>query len=99
MNAEIEERHTLRLRHLGIDTYREPVVFMRGDCHICRSVGFTVQSRVKVALGGRSIVATLNTVTSDLLADGEASLSDFAWQTLHARPGAHIAVSHPPPVE
>ncbi|HEX8012114.1 MAG TPA: thymidine phosphorylase family protein [Casimicrobiaceae bacterium] len=93
------ERNSLTLRYLGIDSYREAVIFMRADCHICRAVGFTVQSRVKVALGERALVATLYMVTGDLLAEGEASLSNVAWQALHAREGATIAVSHPPPVE
>lgn len=94
-----EERNSLKLRDLGIDSYREAVIFMRADCHICRSVGFTVQSRVNVSLDGRTLVATLYMITSDLLADGEASLSNVAWQALEASEGATVVVSHPPPVE
>ena len=62
----VPHRHFLRLRYLGIDTYQHHVVFMRSDCHICRSEGFTAQSRVEVTLGERSIIATVNVVHSDL---------------------------------
>jgi thymidine phosphorylase len=93
------ERNALTLRHLGIDSYRESVIFMRADCHICRAVGLTIQSRVQVALGERKLVATLYMVTGNLLDEGEASLSNVAWQALGASNGDTIVVSHPPPVE
>ena len=28
---------TLKLRRLGIDTYTDPVIHMRRDCHVCRA--------------------------------------------------------------
>jgi thymidine phosphorylase len=31
--------NTLKLVYLGIDTQKENVVFMRKDCHICKSEG------------------------------------------------------------
>ena len=90
--------NSLVLRHLGIDTYGEAVIYMRSDCPVCRSVGVSVQSRVRVTLGDRSLVATLNAVTGPVLDDGEAALSEVAWHTLDAKPGDLIAISHPPPV-
>lgn len=91
--------NTLRLRRLGIDTYYEPVVFMRSDCHICRSEGFESRSRVLVRYRDKTVIATLNVVTSGLLAHNEASLSESAWLLLDAREGDDIAVSHPDPIE
>ena len=90
--------NSLALRHLGIHTYREKVLFMRSDCHICRSVGFTVQSRVLVALGERRLVATVNMVGPELLDSGEAGLSEAAWDALVAKQGDTIVVSHAPPI-
>lgn len=90
--------HHLRLRRLGIDTYQEPVVYMRSDCHVCRAEGFEARSRVKLTLGTRHIVATLNVVHGDLLAHDEAALSEFAWGALEAREGEKVAVAHPDPV-
>jgi len=89
----------LRLRRLGIDTYTEPVVYMRSDCHVCRAEGFAARERVEVRLGPRSVIATLNVVTGDLLADGEASLSEMAWRLLGAREGEAVEVVHPAPVD
>lgn len=88
----------LRLRRLGIDTYRERVIFMNRDCEVCRSEGFTVRSRVTVNLNGRKIVATLNTVDDELLSLHEVSLSKSAWTALDATEGAYVTVSHPMPL-
>ncbi len=89
----------LRARRLGIDTQYEAVVFMRKDCPICRSEGFAAHTRVKLTAGPRWIMATLYQVTSNLLDDGEAGLSDSAWHRLGLRDGDDIAVSHPPPLK
>lgn len=94
-----ERRNSLRLRYLGIDTYQHHVVFMRSDCHICRSEGFSAHSRVQVTLRDRSIIATVNVVHSELLLQGESGLSESAWRALGAKPGDEIALSHPAPVE
>lgn len=88
----------LRLVRLGIDTYRENVIYMNRDCHVCRSEGFVVRSRVAVRLGARTIVATLNVVQSDLLAIDEAGLSESAWAELGAEAGRVVEISHPEPV-
>ncbi len=85
----------LRLRRLGIDTYRQPVVYMHRDCLICRSEGFAAQARVKLQLHGREIIATLNVIDSGLLQLDEAGLSNWAWQALGASEGEVLTVSHP----
>ena len=72
---------------------------MSSECPICRSEGWTAQSRVQVTLGARAIVATLNVVTGMLLASDEASLSDVAWHRLGARDGEEVTLSHPHPIE
>jgi thymidine phosphorylase len=89
----------LRARRLGIDTLQEAVVYMREDCEVCRSEGFAAQARVRVARDTRAIVATLNTVRGDLLAPGEAGLSESAWTRLEAVDGDPLAISHPAPLE
>ena len=84
----------LTLKKLGIDTYKEAVLYMRQDCHICASEGFEAHSRVKVTCRQQSIIATLNIISSNLLEKGEAGLSEYAWKLLAAREGAKITVSH-----
>lgn len=92
-------QHTLRLKNLGIDTYKEAVVYMRKDCPVCRSEGFEAQARIWVTLNGRSIIATLNIVEGELLGIDEASLSIYAWQLLNAKEGELIHLEHPKPLE
>ena len=91
--------NTLRLKRIGIDTHEEPVVYMRADCHVCRSEGFSAHSRVTVATESRSIIATLNVVRDGFVLLTEAGLSEAAWQLLDARPGQVASFSHPKPVE
>jgi thymidine phosphorylase len=95
----VPHRHSLRLRRLGIDTYQHHVVFMRSDCHVCRSEGFSAQSRVQVNLGEKSIIATVNVVHSELFARGEGGLSESAWRALGAREGDEMLLLHAAPVE
>lgn len=90
---------SLTLKRLGIDTYTESVIYMRDDCFICKAEGFEAQARVEVHLGERSIIATLNTVKSDLLHHNEASLSEHAWRLLGACQGDNIYISHPKHLE
>ena len=90
---------TLRLRRLGIDTYDEPVIYMRTDCHVCRSEGFDAHSRVCLRANGARVVATLHMVTSELLGHDEAGLSESAWKMLRAREGDLVAISHPEPID
>ena len=89
----------LYLRRLGIDTYQEPVVYMRDDCDVCRSEGFSSQNRVRVSCGDRHIIATVHMVRSDLLHHDEAGLSEAAWQLLGASEREKAWFSHPAPVE
>ncbi|RZI42883.1 thymidine phosphorylase family protein [Herbaspirillum sp. HC18] len=91
--------HLLRMRRIGIDTYLEPVIYMRRDCHICRSEGFEAYSRVEVWRGSRRIIATLNVVDGPLLGVDEAGLSEAAWRTLGGSDGDHIKVFHPAPTQ
>jgi thymidine phosphorylase len=91
--------HALRLRRLGIDTRQEAVIYMRADCEVVRSEGLQTEARVEVRAGARTITATLNVVTGDLLAPGEAGLSEIAWARLDARVGAEVAIAHAAPLE
>lgn len=89
----------LRVRRVGIDTYQEPVIYMRADCPVCRSEGFAARSRVRVQTAHGDLVATLNVVTdSSLLEPSDAGLSEIAWRRLAATDGESVRLSHPEPV-
>lgn len=91
--------NVLRLRRIGIDTHQEAVVYLREDCEVCRSEGLDSLSQVHLTHNGRTIVATLHHVTSDILGLHEAALSDQAWGSLGARDGDSVTVRHAPPLE
>lgn len=94
MNKCSNTSNTLKVKNIGIDTYRENIVFMRSDCHVCQSEGFTALTRIVIHYNGRSIIATLNVVHSDLLHHDEAGLSMEAMKRLTVKDGDCIAFSH-----
>lgn len=88
----------LPLSRAGIDTYRQPVVFMHEDCHICRAEGFAALTRIRIDLEDRRVIATLNVVSgADWLNVDTAALSEAAWIALGATDGAKARFSHPEP--
>lgn len=91
------DRIRLPLRRAGIDTYRQPVLYLHEGCLVCRAEGFAALARVKVQSGGREIVATLNVVTGDWLGTDEAALSEAAWHALDPDPGATARFAHADP--
>jgi thymidine phosphorylase len=91
--------YELSVKRLGIQSVQEAQIFMRRDCHVCRSEGFSAHARVLVAYNGRSLVANLCQVTSDIVAIDEVGMSDPAWDTLGLTQGARVTISHPPPLE
>ncbi len=95
MNATF---NTLQLIRLGIDTQKEHVVFMRKDCHICKSEGFEALNRVLVTVKRKSIIATLYIITDGILSEGKAALSESAWEYLKAEEGNEISFAHVQPV-
>ena len=90
----IHHTNTLKVKSIGIDTYRENIVYMRSDCHICQSEGFTALTRIVVHFNGNSIIATLNVVHSELLADDETALSMEAMNRLGIKEGDCLRFSH-----
>lgn len=93
------QQYTLRLKYLGIDTYKENIVYLRQDSPICRAEGFEAQARIQITFRNKIIIATLNTIESELLSTEEASLSKYAWTLLGASSGAEIFLSHPKPLD
>lgn len=89
----------LLVKNIGIDTYRENIVFMRYDCDVCRSEGFSALTRVVVSNGSKSIVATLNVVTSEIIEHHEAGLSAESMKRLSVKSGDSVAVTHLTPIE
>jgi len=89
----------LLLKRLGIDSYQEPIVYMRRECPICRSEGFESQARLRVSTKNQSIIATLNVVDDGLLLPGEMGLSNIAWKLLSAKEHESATVSYAKPID
>jgi thymidine phosphorylase len=93
--TEIVPAARMRLVRAHVDTYQEPVVYMRADCPVCRSEGFEAQARVWVEVGTRRIIATLNVVTDGgWFERGSAALSESAWIRLQPLPNEWASFSH-----
>ncbi len=95
----LEATNILQAKRLGIETHQEAVIYMRKDCHVCRAEGFSAQARIRVATDKAFVIATVNLVTGDLLAPGEAGLSEAAWRRLDCEEGASLSVSHARPLD
>ena len=93
------DKNTLLVKHIGIDTYRVPVIYMREDCHICKSEGFEALSRIAVTIGNKTIIATLNIIRDSIIQAGELGLSDAAWNLLAAEENQVAYLSHPEPLQ
>ncbi len=96
--SEAQDTNTLKARRFGIDTQHETMAFVRDDCPVCRSEGFSAHSRVRLQNGDHAIIATLYHVSPELLGRDEIGLSESAWARLETKPGAPLAVSHPAPL-
>lgn len=97
--SELQSINTLVVKSLGIDTYRENIIFMHADCPICKSEGFTALTRLVVHHREKSIIATLNVVYSDLISHEQAGLSMEAMKRLNAGEGDTIRILHLKPIE
>ncbi len=90
----------LRLRRVGIDTYRENVAYLHRDCEIYRSEGFQALSKVEVHAesNGRTLLAVLN-VADDVAITGpqELGLGEQAFDQLGAEAGAAVRVAQAKP--
>jgi len=94
------ESHTLKLKRVAIDTYKENVAYLHRDCQVYRSEGFQALSKVQICDESRkhSLLATLNVVdTADITEPEELGLSIDAFQQLGLREGARVTVAHAKP--
>ncbi|WP_395021329.1 thymidine phosphorylase family protein [Dongia sp.] len=91
--------HSLQARRLGVHTQDQAIVFMRTDCHVCRSEGLSARSQVSVRSDDQEIVATLYQISTDVVQLNEVGLSEAAWHRLQVTDGDRLTVRHADPVE
>jgi thymidine phosphorylase len=88
----------LTARKVGIDTYRENVVYLRRDCPVYRAEGFQALSKVEVSANSHAILAVLNVVDdARLIGERELGLSEDAFAQLEITDGTTVHVAHAEP--
>ena len=88
----------LSIRRVGIDTWRENVVFLHRDCAVVRAEGFQALSKVRVQANGQAIVAVLNVVDdAGIVGPMELGLSEDAFARLAVEPGHTARIDHAEP--
>lgn len=92
-------KRSLKVVRLGINTYSEAVIYIREDSYICQSEGFEARARIRARFEDTYVIATLNTIKSDILQPGEIGLSESAIKLLGAKEGDEIYLSHPEPLK
>ncbi len=97
--ADISAPPTLRAKRLGLHAQHQAIAIMRTDCHVCRAEGLASRSQVLLSAGGRQVQAMLFQAEGELIAPGEAALSEAAWTRLGVAEGDAITVSHAPTLE
>ncbi|MFM2059676.1 MAG: hypothetical protein RLY71_4061 [Pseudomonadota bacterium] len=89
----------LRIRRVGIDTWRENVAYLHRDCPVVRAAGFQALAKVLVRANGTAISAVLNVVDDDRIVEAcELGLSEDAFRRLDIPEGhsASIGPAEPP---
>ena len=91
---------TLTGRKVGIDTYRENVVYLRRDCPVYRAEGFQALSKVAVSANSHTILAVLNVVDDRrVIGEMDLGLSEDAFAQLQIAEGAPVRIAHAEPPE
>ncbi|MEO6172068.1 MAG: thymidine phosphorylase, partial [Arenimonas sp.] len=98
MNQE-HDHIRLKLVRAGIDTYQQPVVYMHQDCEVCRSEGFAALTRLRMQVGEKELIVTLNVVMNGLIAKDEVALSEAAWNYIKPEAEAYAIFHHAEPAQ
>jgi thymidine phosphorylase len=92
------ERHTLKLRRIAIDSYRENVAFLARNCAVYRPEEFQPLGKIEVHHDGHGILAVLNIVDDvRLLAPDELGLAEQAFAQLGLAEGTPVNITLAPP--
>ena len=78
----------LKLRRLGIDTYRENVAYLHRECKVYRAEGFQALSKVEICADGHRMLAVLNVVDDEnIVTPADLGLSEEAFAKLGLQEG------------
>lgn len=91
---------SLKLRRVGIDTYKENVAYLHRDCPIYRTEGFQALSKIEIHIvgNGSPVIAVLNIVDDDsITAPDQLGLSEQVYHQLGMPDGTEVFISHASP--
>ena len=78
-----DKQSQLTLKYLGINTYKEPIIYMRSDCRICKSVRSFVRAEyLKKFL--KSVAKEYGIETNVILSDGSQQIGRGIGPVLEA---------------
>lgn len=101
IQAQARGAPRLPIRRVGIDTYRENVVFLHRDCEVVHAEGFRALAKVDIRIGngdGSAISAVLNVVVDAcIVGPGELGLSLPAFEQLGVPEGSIVSIAHAEP--
>ena len=92
----------LKLRRIGVDTYKENVAYLHLDCPVYRTEGFQALAKVEInsVQDHQHVLAVLNVVNDGrIMAVDELGLSEQAFEQLGLAEGELVCVSHAVPPE
>lgn len=91
----------LKLRRIGIDTYKENVAYLHRDCPIYRTEGFQSLNKIEIhkIANGVPIIAVLNIVDDDdtITAPNQLGLSEQVFRQLDLPGGTDVFIGHATP--
>ena len=84
----------LKLKNLGIDTYRDNVAFLARDCHLYRPEEYQAFKKIDVISDGKKILATLMIVDNkSIMTSDELGLSEQAFKRMGLAEGASVTIA------
>ncbi|GAV19102.1 AMP phosphorylase [Mariprofundus micogutta] len=92
----------LKLRRIGIDTYKENVAYLHRDCPVYRTEGFQALAKVEINSvdDHQQVLAVLNVVNDgQIMAVDELGLSEQAFDQLGLDDGDMVCIAHAVPPE
>ncbi len=81
---------------MGIDTFQQVVVYLRGDSPVSKAEGLEAQARVVLWRDGARAVGTVHVAHPGLLEVDEIGLSEPAWRALGGADGELIHIARAP---
>lgn len=93
-----DKQEKLRLRRVGIDTYRENVAYLHRDCALYRAEGFQALSKVEISANGKRILAVLNVVDDEnIVTPDQLGLSEQPFLQMGMEPDSLVRIAHAEP--